>query len=96
MVGEFTFKGRGPFTVGKDETSPEDKALLERNLIECRVAELKAALSDCIPFVAIVATKHMHDNDLTELHPTHAAVLDRASTLTGGKVLSTLLAKKST
>jgi hypothetical protein len=61
-----------------------------------RIAELEAALRDCIAFVAIIADKHKRDFGLTELHPTHAAILDKASTLTGGDVLSTKLADSRT
>lgn len=59
-----------------------------------RVAKLEAALRDCIPFVAVHADKYRRDFGMDKLHETHAAILDRASTLTGGEILSTKLARK--
>lgn len=56
-----------------------------------RVAELEAALKDCIGMVAVYADRYRREFGLPELHPTHARILDHASTLTGGDVLSTKL-----
>jgi hypothetical protein len=57
-----------------------------------RIAELEAALRDCIPFLAINMDKYRRDFGLNDLHPTHAEILDRVSRLTGGEILSSKLA----
>lgn len=56
------------------------------------IDELKEALTDCIPFLAVNMDKYRRDFGLKELHPTHAEVLDRVSRLTGGEQLSDKLA----
>ena len=53
-----------------------------------RIAELEAALNDCIGMVAIHADSYRRKFGLTDLHPTHADILNRASVLTGGERLS--------
>ena len=57
-----------------------------------RIAELEAALWDCIPFLAVNMDKYRRDFGLKKLHPTHAEIIDRVSRLTGGAPLSAKLA----
>lgn len=56
--------------------------------LENRIAELEAALRDAIPFLAVNMDKYRRDYGLTELHPTHADIIDRISRLSGGGPLS--------
>lgn len=56
--------------------------------LEARIAELEAALRDCIPFLAVNMDKYRRDFGLKELHPTHAEIIDRVSALVGGEKLS--------
>jgi len=53
-----------------------------------RIAELEAALRDCIPFLAVNMDKYRRDFGLDALHPTHAEILDRVSVLSGGEPIS--------
>ena len=55
-----------------------------------RIEDLEVALRDCIPFVAVYSERYAREYEVKSgLHPNHAEVLDRASLLTGGDVLST-------
>lgn len=58
-----------------------------------RIAQLEAALRDCIPFIAVSMDKYRRDYELKALHPTHAEILDRVSRLSGGEKLSDKLAE---
>jgi hypothetical protein len=56
--------------------------------LQHRCALVEATLKSCIPFLAIYMDRYKRDYQLTELHPKHAGILDRASHLTGGEILS--------
>lgn len=74
--------GNGETDYWEHEPPPLEKAAA------ARIAELEAALRDAIPFLAVNMDKYRRDYGLTELHPTHAEIIDRISRLSGGEPLS--------
>lgn len=77
-----------------DDAAPHPLDLLVKQ--KDRIAELEAALRECIPFLAVHMDRWRRDAATAELHPDHANLLDRVSLLSGGEPLSSRLKSSTT